>query len=90
MSFVDFLLAPREDARGWETPNEASRILLIIVLISVSLWAWPISEGRIVIWIGIVLFFSTPLLTVGWYILSILAKNRVPRKLISSVNLADD
>tara|TARA_B000000609_G_scaffold22910_1_gene14486 strand:- start:171 stop:443 length:273 start_codon:yes stop_codon:yes gene_type:complete len=90
MSLVDFLLAPREDARGWQTPNEASRIFLIIVLISVSLWAWPISEGRIVIWIGIVLFFSTPLLTVGWYILSILAKNRAPRKLISSVNLADD
>ena len=90
MTLIDFLLAPREDARGWQTPNEASRILLIIVLISVSLWAWPISEGRIIIWIGIVLFFSTSLLTVGWYILSILAKNRVPRKLISSVNLADD
>ena len=90
MSLLDFLLAPRKDARGWETPNEASRILLVIVLISVSLWAWPISEGWVVIWIGVVLLFSTPILTVGWWILSIFAKDRVPRKLTSSVNLTDD
>ena len=90
MSLLDFLLAPRKDARGWEPPNEASRILLVIVLLSVSLWAWPISEGRVVIWIGVVLLFSTPILTVGWWIRSIFAKDRVPRKLTSSVNLTDD
>ena len=47
MSLVDFLLAPRKDHRGWNTPNEASRILLIFVLVVVSYWAWPISDGMI-------------------------------------------
>ena len=45
VSLVDFLLAPRKDHRGWNTPNEASRILLILVLVVVSYWAWPISGG---------------------------------------------
>jgi len=84
VGLLDYLLAPREDHRGWETPNEASRIFLILVLISVSIWAWPISEGRIVIWAGIVLFFSTGILTIGWWILSIFTKNRTARKLTQS------
>ena len=40
---LDYLLAPREDHRGWKTPSEASRILLVVVVLSVAYWAWPIT-----------------------------------------------
>ena len=86
VDIVDFFFAPRKDHRGWDTPSEASRILLFVVLISVSIWAWPISEGRVMIWIGIILLFSTGILTIGWWILALISRNRKPRKLTTSVS----
>jgi hypothetical protein len=85
MSLLDYLLAPREDHRGWNTPSEASRILFIMVVCSVSYWAWPITDGNIVMWVGTVIMASTALLSLGWWLLSLAASNRVPRKLTSSV-----
>ena len=63
MSLLDYLLAPREDHRGWKTPSEASRILFVMVVGSVSYWAWPITEGNIVMWAGTVMMVSTALLS---------------------------
>ena len=85
VSLVDFLLAPRKDHRGWNTPNEASRILLLMVLISVSYWAWPLSNGMIYMWLTIILLVSTAILSVGWLILSFASQNRESRKLTPSV-----
>ena len=85
VSLVDFLLAPRKDHRGWNTPNEASRILLLMVLISVSYWAWPLSNGMIYMWLTIILLVSTAILSVGWLILSFASQNRESRKLPPSV-----
>lgn len=85
MSLLDYLLAPREDHRGWKTPSEASRILFVMVVSSVSYWAWPVTEGNIVMWAGTVIMVSTALLSLGWWLLSLAARNRVPRKLTSSV-----
>lgn len=85
MSLLDYLLAPREDHRGWKTPSEASRILFVMVVGSVSYWAWPITEGNIVMWAGTVMMVSTALLSLGWWLLSLAARNRAPRKLTASV-----
>ena len=85
MSLLDFLLAPREDHRGWKTPSEASRILFVMVVGSGSYWAWPITEGNIVMWVGTVIMVSTALLSLGWWLLSLAARNRAPRKLTDSV-----
>jgi len=85
MAWVDFLLAPRVDHRGWNTPNEASRILLLLVLVSVSYWAWPLADGMIYMWLTIVLFVSTAILSLGWLVLSYASNNRKSRKLTNSV-----
>ena len=85
MSLVDFLLAPRKDHRGWNTPNEASRILLILVLVVVSYWAWPISGGIIYMWLTIIVMVSTFILSIGWLMLSYASQNRKSRKLTQSV-----
>ena len=85
MSLVDFLLAPRKDHRGWNTPNEASRILLILVLVVVYYWAWPISGGMIYMWLTIIVMVSTFILSIGWLMLSYASQNRESRKLTQSV-----
>ena len=82
---LDYLLAPREDHRGWKTPSEASRILLVVVVLSVAYWAWPITQGNVMMWIGTIMMVSTALLTVGWWFLSLAARGREPRNLTSSV-----
>lgn len=85
MGFLDYLLAPRKDHRGWNTPSEASRILLVVVILSVSYWAWPVTEGNIVMWLGTIIMVSTAILSLGWWFLSLVARNREPRYLTFSV-----
>ena len=76
MSWADWLFAPRIDHRGRPTPSEASRIFLIITLIVVGWWYWESTHENLAIWIGMTILVSTPILTVGWYLLSLVAKNR--------------
>ena len=76
MSWMDRLFAPRLDHRGWSTPSEASRIFLVLTLIVVGYWAWGFASDNLVMWLGLTILVSTPLLSVGWYLLSLMAKNR--------------
>ncbi|MBF26214.1 MAG: hypothetical protein CMA98_00180 [Euryarchaeota archaeon] len=85
MSVSDYLLAPRIDHRGWKTPSEASRILFLLVLVSAAVWSWPLSNGIIYMWATLVLLISTPILTLGWIVLSFASQNRESRKLTPSV-----
>ena len=83
MSIVDYLFAPRLDRFGSKTPSEASRIFFLIVILSVSYWAWQVSNGIISIWFMIVIFISTPILSIGWWVLSLISKNRPEKDLFS-------
>ena len=83
MAIVDYLFSPRVDRFGSETPSEASRIFFLIVIVSVSYWAWQVSNGIISIWFMIVIFISTPILSIGWWLLSLISKNLPEKKLFS-------
>ncbi len=76
MAWSDWLFAPRIDHRGWQTPSEASRMFLIITLLIVGWWYWESTNDNIAIWAGMTILVSTPILTAGWYILSLVAKNK--------------
>ena len=89
MGILDFLLSPRRDHRGLDTPSEASRLLLLITVVGVGLWAWPIAEGMVFIWLALVLLFSTPILYAGWYVLSLLGRSRESRDLTPAVGGED-
>ena len=39
-------------------------------------WYWESTHENLAIWIGMTILVSTPILTVGWYVLSLVAKNR--------------
>ena len=76
MSWLDWLFAPRIDHRGWQTPSEASRIFLIITLVLVGWWYWDSTSDNLFMWFGMTILVSTPILSIGWYLLSLVAKNR--------------
>ena len=58
------------------TPSEASRIFLIITMLATGIWSWFATDGNLVVWFSLTLLIATPILSIGWYLLSILAKNR--------------
>ena len=89
MSVADYLLSPRRDHRGWKTPSEASRLLFLITVGTVGLWAWPIAEGMVFVWLCIVLLVSTPILAVGWYVLSLFGHSRESRDLTPAVGRSE-
>ena len=88
MNWADWLFAPRIDHRGWATPSEGSRYFLILTLIAVGVWSWQYSSTNLVMWVGVTLLFSTPILSIGWYLLSIIAKNREVQLLTPKVRNA--
>ena len=83
VSVVDYLFSPRQDRFGSETPSEASRIFFLIVIVSVSYWAWQISNGIVSIWLMIVILISTPILSVGWWLISLISQKRPTKDLFS-------
>jgi len=83
MAIVDYLFSPRVDRFGSETPSEASRIFFLIVIVSVSYWAWQFSNGIISIWLMIVILISTPILSVGWWLISLISQKRPTKDLFS-------
>jgi len=83
---ADFLFSPIRDHRGWETPSEGSRLLFLVVILATSIWAWPLSQGMVFVWFFSVLLVSTPILTIGWWIFSLIGQNRNSRFLASSVD----
>ena len=88
MSWMDRLFAPRMDHRGWSTPSEASRMFLILTLVAVGHWAWGAASDNLVMWFGLTILVSTPLLSVGWYLLSLMARNRDVQLLTPKVRAA--
>jgi hypothetical protein len=76
MNWANRLLAPRIDHRGMSTPSEASRLFLILTLVLTGWWAWGVTEGNLVVWFSLTLLIATPILTLGWYLLSLAARHR--------------
>ncbi|RJV01873.1 MAG: hypothetical protein DWC06_00565 [Candidatus Poseidoniales archaeon] len=88
MGWLNWLFAPRIDHRGWSTPSEASRIFLVVTLVLVGWWSWQSSSENLVMWVAITLLISTPILSIGWYLLSLVAKNRDVQLLTPKVKTA--
>ena len=89
MGAADYLLSPRRNHRGTETPSEASRILFLVTIGCASIWAWPLADGMVFVWFCLVLFVSTPILSIGWFVFSILGRSRDPRDLTPAISRGD-
>ena len=89
MGVKEYLFAPRLDHRGWSTPSEASRLFFILVMIGCGLWSWNLSESNIVVFLCLLMLISTPILSFGWWVISLVSKGIEPRVLTESVNNLD-
>ena len=85
MTWTEFLFAPRTDHRGWSTPSEAARLFFLVALVSVAIWAWSNTEGNIVMWLGLTLLVVTPVLSVGWWLISLASQRFSPLLLTEAV-----
>jgi hypothetical protein len=86
MSLLEYFFAPRLDHRGWSTPSEAARLFFLVALVSVAIWAWKITDGNIVIWFSLTLLVVTPVLSFGWWLISLASQRFSPLVLTEAVN----
>ena len=89
MSVFESLFAPRLDHRGWQTPSEASRIYFVIVMIFTLIYSWNLSNSNIIIFLCLTMLISTPLLSIGWWLISLVSKGIKPKLLVDSVSRVD-
>jgi len=89
MGIKEYLFAPRLDHRGWSTPSEASRLFFILAMIGCGFWSWNLSESNIVVFLCLLMLTSTPILSFGWWVISLVSKGIEPRVLTESVNNLD-
>ena len=89
MSIMEYLFAPRKDHRGWSTPSEAARIFFIIAMMFSGWWSIQLSGGNIIVFLCLLMLISTILLSLGWWIISLISNGFEPRVLTESVNNVD-
>jgi len=89
MGAAEYLFAPRKDHRGWSTPSEAARLFFIIAMVVSGWWSWQLAQGNIIVFLCLLMFISTPLLSLGWWIISLISNNFEPKVLTESVNNVD-
>ncbi len=89
MGVMQYLFAPRLDHRGWSTPSEASRLYFVLIMIVTIFYSWQLSKSNIIVFLCLVMLISTPLLSLGWWLISIVGKEMTPRPLVDSVNRVD-
>ena len=73
MSLVNKLFAPRIDHRGMSTPSEALASFCHHN-VGTGIWSW-LQQMETSCMVSLTLLIATPILSIGWYLLS-LSKNR--------------
>ena len=85
VALIESLFAPRKDHRGWSTPSEAARIFFLVIMIITSIWSWNLADGNIVVFGCLVMLISTPVLSIGWWLISLVSNRYEPKLLIDAV-----
>ncbi len=89
MGIIEYLFAPRLDHRGWSTPSEASRIYFVIIMLFSIFYSWQLSNENIIIFLSLTILISTMLLTIGWWLISLVGNGMKPALLVDSVSRVD-
>ena len=89
MGVLEYLFAPRLDHRGWQTPSEASRIYFVIVMLFTIIYSWNLSNSNIIIFLCLTMLISTPILSFGWWLISLVSNGMKPKLLVDSVSRVD-
>ena len=88
MSLLAAAFAPRRDHKGMSTPSYAARWWLLLCTILSSFWAWNAAEGFLVMAAALAVMVATPLLSIGWYLISLVSARFEPRYLLPKAEQA--
>ena len=55
-------------------------------MLGVGFWAWVNTSGNIVMWIGLTFLVATPLLSIGWWLISMVSARYPAKVLTEAVN----
>ena len=89
MGLVEYLFAPRKDHRGWSTPSEAARIFFFVAMLFSCWWSWSLSDSNIIVFLCLLMLISTPLLSIGWWLISLVSNGFEPKVLTQAVHKVD-
>lgn len=89
MGLIEYLFAPRKDHRGWSTPSEAARIFFFVAMLFSCWWSWSLSDSNIIVFLCLLMLISTPLLSIGWWLISLVSNGFEPKVLTQAVHKVD-
>ncbi len=81
MGILSSSFAPRKDHKGMSTPSYAARWWLPLCTGLSAIWSWNATDGFLVMAAALTVMIATPLLTLGWYLIS-LVSSRYPAQYI--------
>ena len=81
MGAIQWLFGPRKDHKGMSTPSYAARWWLLISLAVVGYWSYLMTDGNLYMWFALTMMAITPVLSLGWYLISIISE-KVPSRFI--------
>ena len=55
-------------------------------MLTVGFWAWVNTSGNLVMWFGLTMLVSTPLLSIGWWLISLVSARYPAKVLMDAVN----
>ena len=88
MGLFDAAFAPRRDHKGMSTPSYAARWWLPVCTGLSFLWAWNAADGFLVMAAALAVMVATPMLTLGWYLISLISAHVEPRYLLPKAEQA--
>jgi len=90
MSALSWFFAPRKDHKGMSTPSYAARWWLIFSLLSIGYWAYTATQGNLYMWFALTMIAVTPVLSIGWYLISIISSKFQAEFIIPKAEIAYD
>ena len=88
MGFLKWLFAPRRDHKGMSTPSYAARWWLIGSLITTGYWAYYTTDGNLFMWFALTMIVVTPILSLGWYLISLISEKFQAEFIIPKAEIA--
>lgn len=88
MGFLSAAFAPRRDHKGMSTPSYAARWWLPLCTGLSAVWSWDQTDGFLVMAVALTVMVATPLLTLGWWLISLISARVQPRYLLPKAEQA--
>ena len=87
MGFLKWLFAPRRDHKGMSTPSYAALVAYWVIDYN---WLLGIlcTDGNLFMWFALTMIVVTPILSLGWYLISLISERFQAEFIIPKAEIA--